>query len=218
MSSKSGSYSKTSGAFNKLYVSRKILIEHLEKQGFETDDVKNFSHNDIHIMAKNDQLDMYLTNPDNNQKIYVKYYILKELRPQNIHDIADEIYVLEELLKKNQDQLLVVTKSHINDTMKYELEKIWSNSSLYINIISLQELQFNLLNHVMVPKHIKLNDTQKKEFLNKYNIFKEERIPEISRFDPVAKAIGLQPGSVCKIIRPSRTSIEGVYYRLCINK
>jgi DNA-directed RNA polymerase I, II, and III subunit RPABC1 len=70
----------------------------------------------------------------------------------------------------------------------------------------------------MVPKHIKLNNTQKQEFLDKYNIYKEDRIPEISRFDPVAKAIGLQPGEVCKIIRPSRTSIEGVYYRICLNK
>lgn len=217
MASKTTKYGKTSGAFNKLYISRKHLLELLENQNFNIDNVKNFSHNDIHIMAKNSQLDMFLTNDSNNQKIYVKYYIIKELRPQNVNDIIDELFVLEELLHKG-DQLLIITKSHMNDTMKRELEKIWANNGLYVNLLSIQELQFNILKHEMVPKHIKLNETQKQEFLDKYNIYKEDRIPEISRFDPVAKAIGLQPGEVCKIIRPSRTSIEGVYYRVCLNK
>jgi len=218
MATKGNSYNKNSGAFNKLYISRKNIIDFLEIQGYDITNVKNFSNNDIHIMAKNSQLDMYLTNPENNKKIYVKYYIIKELRPQNIHDIIDELFVLEEMLQKDGDQLLIITKTPANDTMKSELEKIWSNNSIYINILSLPELQYNILNHVMVPRHIKLNDTEKQEFLEKYNIFKEERIPEISRFDPVAKVIGLQPGNVCKIIRPSRTSIEGVYYRICINR
>jgi DNA-directed RNA polymerase subunit H (RpoH/RPB5) len=211
------SYNKSSGSLNKLYISRNVIIELLETQGYDTENVKNFSHNDIHIMAKNAQLDMYLKNTSTNQKVYVKYYILKEIRPQNVHDIIDEIFVLEQHLHKN-DQLIIITKSQINETMKTELEKIWSNDELYVNILNFNELQFNILNHVMVPKHIKLNETEKNEFLEKYNIFNEDRMPEISRFDPVAKAIGLKPGEICKIIRPSRTSIEGVYYRLCLNK
>jgi len=217
MSSKQNVYNKSSGAFNKLYISRKIMVDFLGNQGYDISNVSNFSHGDVHIMAKNSQLDMYLTNPDNNQKVYVKYYIIKELRPQNIHDLIDELFVLEEFIKKG-DQLLIITKSPANKTMKSELEKVWSNSGIYINVISLLELQYNILNHVMVPTHIKLNDSEKQAFLTKYNIFKEDRIPEISRFDPVAKVLGVQPGQVCKIIRPSRTAIEGVYYRICINK
>lgn len=216
MASKTTTYGKTGGAFNKLYVSRKILIELLENQGFNVENVNNFSNNDIHIMAKNNQLDMFLTNDTNNQKIYVKYYITKELRPQNVNDIVDELFVIEELLHTG-DQLLIITKSFMNDTLKNELEKVWSNQNIYVNLMSIAELQFNILKHEMVPKHVKLNETEKEEFFNKYNIYKIERIPEISRFDPVAKVIGLQPNDVCKIIRPSRTSIHGIYYRTCIN-
>lgn len=39
--------------------------------------------------------------------------------------------------------------------------------------------------------------------------------PEISRFDPVAKTIGLRPGKLCKITRSSPTAVESNYYRLC---
>jgi len=32
----------------------------------------------------------------------------------------------------------------------------------------------------------------------------------------VARVIGLRPGNVCKIIRPSKTAITTEYYRVCI--
>jgi DNA-directed RNA polymerase subunit H (RpoH/RPB5) len=52
--------------------------------------------------------------------------------------------------------------------------------------------------------------------MKKYNITDIVQIPDISRFDPVARAIGLRPGQVCHIVRPSKTAIEANYYRICI--
>ena len=69
----------------------------------------------------------------------------------------------------------------------------------------------------MVPKHIKLKSEEIEEFKKTYNIIKDSSIPEISRFDPIAVAIGLRPGEMCKIIRPSITAFDGIYYRICIN-
>ena len=40
-------------------------------------------------------------------------------------------------------------------------------------------------------------------------------MPQISRYDPVAQAIGLRPGQICKITRPSKTAITSNYYRIC---
>ena len=44
----------------------------------------------------------------------------------------------------------------------------------------------------------------------------EKQWPEISRFDPVAQAIGLRPYQLCKIYRKSPTASVSIYYRLCI--
>jgi DNA-directed RNA polymerase subunit H (RpoH/RPB5) len=52
--------------------------------------------------------------------------------------------------------------------------------------------------------------------MQKYNIADRSLFPDISRFDPVARVIGLRPGQVCNIIRPSKTAIEANYYRVCI--
>ena len=51
--------------------------------------------------------------------------------------------------------------------------------------------------------------------MKRYNITDKVQFPNISRFDPVARAIGLRPGQVCGITRPSKTSIESNYYRIC---
>ena len=44
----------------------------------------------------------------------------------------------------------------------------------------------------------------------------DSQFPDISRFDPVAQAIGIRPGQVCEIIRPSKTAISAPYYRICM--
>ena len=51
---------------------------------------------------------------------------------------------------------------------------------------------------------------------NKYNIMDDTQFPDISRFDPVAQVIGIRPGQVCEIIRPSKSAIKGYYYRICV--
>ena len=68
----------------------------------------------------------------------------------------------------------------------------------------------------MVPKHSVYPDEKKAELYKKYNITKDSEIPQISRFDPVAQAIGLRPGQICEIIRSSPTSITSVFYRFCV--
>ena len=98
-----------------------------------------------------------------------------------------------------------------------EVKQLWAENSIYINIIDIMSLQYNVLNHEMVPKHTKMTDDEIAEFKKRYNITDNSMIPEISRFDPVAMAVGLRPGEICRIDRPSITSITGVYYRHCIN-
>ena len=59
-------------------------------------------------------------------------------------------------------------------------------------------------------------NSEVKNIMNKYNITNTVQFPDISRFDPVARAICLRPGQVCHIVRPSKTSIETNYYRICV--
>ena len=119
---------------------------------------------------------------------------------------------MEEILDK-KDELLIITRTEPNDTLEKHLEKIWLVKNIYVNILCLNRLRFNILNHTYVPKH---EVVPKKEIMSRYNMKSDSQFPEISRFDPVAIVLGIRPGELCKITRSSITAIEADYYRLCI--
>ena len=204
-----------SGNTSVVHKSRETILNYLENQGFNVSDYKDTSVNEVHIMIQNKQLDMLMSNSE-DQKVYVKYHLGKSLRPQYIHDMIDDLFNLEQVLTK-EDMLVVIIKDEPNDTMVNLLKHLYADRGIYIAVFNIARLQFNILEHSMVPKHEKLSEEEIVEFKKKYNVVSNDQIPQISRFDPVALAIGLRPNNICKIVRPSRISITSDYYRFCIN-
>lgn len=199
-----------------VYKSRNNLIQILEERGYKIDEYNEFSINDIGLMLVNKQLDLLLDNTLGN-KIFVKYYLGKSLRPNNIQEIVDDLFIYEKILSKNDD-LLIICKDEVNESIKSTIKKIWDDHNIYIGICSIKRLQFNILKHSLVPKHSIISKEQEEPFMKRYNITDVKKLPEISRFDPVATVIGLRPNQICHIIRPSKTAITSDYYRLCYNK
>ena len=204
-----------------IYKSRKNILELMEKQGYNINDYSNFSITEVNSMKQNNQLDILLekneVDPNTNRKnkIYISYYLSKMIRPSNIQEMIDDLFNLEEVLTK-EDTLFIIIKDDMNDTIISELKQIWEKDGIFIVIENIKRLQFNILNHSLVPEHTIINTTEVEEMMKRYNINNKTDLPDISRFDPVARVIGLRPGNICKIIRPSKTAITTVYYRICI--
>jgi len=197
-----------------IYNSRKNLLEILEERGFAVVNYSNFSITDVGILAENNQLDMLLENASSNKKIYVKYYVTKLIKPQNIYDIVEDLFHLESILEK-KDDLMIVIKDEPNDTLLENIKDIWVTENIYISLVNIKRLQFNILKHTLVPKHTILNENERELFIKKYNILDNSQIPDISYFSPVSIVIGLRPNDIVKIERASRTSINSDFYRIC---
>jgi DNA-directed RNA polymerase subunit H (RpoH/RPB5) len=211
----------SSGLVSNVYKSRKIILELMAKQNYATEDYVNFSINEVNSMLQNKQLDMLLEKKNEDpstkrkNKIYIRYYLAKTLRPQNIQEIIDDLFNLEEVLTKN-DTLMIITKDEMNETTINLLKHIWEQDGIMIVIQSIKRLQFNPLEHYLVPPHRVLTNDEVIQIKNKYNIMDDSQFPDISRFDPIAQVIGIRPGQVCEIIRPSKTAINSYYYRICV--
>jgi DNA-directed RNA polymerase subunit H len=207
----------SSGTISELYKSRLNLLELLTTQGYDTKDYEGFSVNEVHAMYMNKQLDLllnYKSGSVDERKVYVKYHLAKTLRRENINDLIDDLYNLEQILTK-KDTLIIIMKQDPNDTLISILKHIWEQEGIFIIIFGIHRLQFNLLKHEYVPHHEILSEDDVKEIKIEYNITDNAQIPEISRFDPVAQAIGMRPGQICKITRPSKTAISSEFYRIC---
>ena len=148
------------------------------------------------------------------KKVYIKYHLAKTLRHNNIYDYIDDLFNLEEILTK-KDDLVIIIRDEPNDSINKILNNIWKQDGIFITVFNIKRLQFNILKHTLVPPHTVLSKEDEEKVKARYNITADSQVPDISRFSPVAQAIGLRPGEMCKIIRPSRTAITTDFYRIC---
>ena len=203
-----------SGFIIQIAKSRNNILSILKSRGFNVEDYENQSISQVHIMIQHEQLDMIVNHSSLDKKVYVKYHLSKTLRHTTIMEYIDDLFTIESVLT-NKDDLIIISKDTANATIEKHLSRVWNQYSYLVNIMSIKSLQFNILDHQLVPSHRILNDDESQQIRLKYNIMNDTQIPDISRFSPVAIAIGIRPGELCEIIRPSKTSISSLFYRIC---
>jgi DNA-directed RNA polymerase subunit H len=209
----------TSRIISDLFNARKNILKHLATQKYQVQDYENFSINEVNAMYINNQLDLVVEKTDlstqHKRKIYVRFYLSKTIKQDMIQEIVDDLFHTDDNILTPNDTLVMVCNEDMNDTTKMFLNHIWETDGIFIVIHSLKRLQFNILEHEMVPTHEVLEKEEMQNIKKTFNVMDDAHFPTISRFDPVAQAIFIRPGQLCRITRPSKTSIESHYYRVC---
>jgi DNA-directed RNA polymerase subunit H (RpoH/RPB5) len=238
--------SNASKTIARLYNARKILLELMAAQGYDVEGYTNFGVNEVNAMYAHKQLDMLVETKSSSssssekgkaamnekkpkKKAYIKFHLEKLLSTGHINDLVEDLYVLgsggeigglgistnaNDTVLTEKDMLIIVTKQEVK-TMNQYLNQLFLQGR-YIVLLSLDRLQFNILNHQYVPPHTILSKEETEDMMKKYNVADKSQLPDISRYDPVALAIGMRPGDVCKIDRPSKSAIHSTYYRVCV--
>lgn len=202
---------------NLIYKSRKTILELLDSRGFDVDTYFDFSVNEIDAMMNNSQLDMLVTHPTSKKKTYIKYSLsTKQVRWQNnLEEVIEDLYYIENVLSPNDD-LVIIINEEPNDNLLNKLKYLYDHDGLFVVMHNINRLQFNILNHILVPKCKVLSKEEEEEFKKTYNISVNKQLPQISRFDPQALALCVRPGDICEFNRKSINSIEANYYRICV--
>ena len=209
-----------SSHINEIFKSRKHIVNFLKRQGFNVADYDSFSIHEVNAMYQAKQMDMLFKKEDGSKKTYVKYHsgkgiqIEKSIRPVSIYEYIEDLFTLEDILTKGDD-LIIIINDEPNETIEKTLRHIWEQDKIFVNVISMKRLQYNILEHALVPPHTVLSKEDALAVRVKYNIMADKQMPDISRFSPVAQLIGIRPGDICKIVRPSKTAIETEFYRIC---
>lgn len=75
--------------------------------------------------------------------------------------------------------------------------------------------EFDVKEHVLVPKHEVISQGEAREVLEKYKIAPHQ-LPLIKASDPAAKSVGAKPGDIVKITRRSPTAGKAIAYRCVV--
>ena len=207
-----------------IYNSRTTILELLHsKYNYNIDEYKGFSINEIDAMINSNQLDMLLTQVGEGDtitnapsKTYIKYHIKQNLNELALRPILEDLFIDTDTLTK-KDTLIVIFDGEPNDSLKAHLIYKYNHDGIFVVVHNIKRLQFNILEHSLMPLNIRiLDDIETEKLKEKYHLKNVKELPEISRFDPMALAICLRPSQICTFDRKSPNSVTSEYFRICI--
>jgi DNA-directed RNA polymerase I, II, and III subunit RPABC1 len=205
---------------SRVFTSRVNLLDQLGHVGYDAKEYVGASIEEINAMDINSQLDMIMSHT-NGSTIYVHYHIGDDrFSERTLSSICSNLYEPSPedhrpTLSTN-DVLMLILMDDVSESLTNHLMRIYDRYRYFVVPRTVDQLQFNILKHSLVPKHRPMNSEEVELLLRRYHVARHQ-LPTISRFDPVARAICLRPDHVCEILRSSNNAVQSLYYRLCTN-
>ena len=120
----------------------------------------------------------------------------------NVDHIKQKVSILNTL---NIKHCIVIYTISVTAIAKKLVE---SSIDVEFELFTQDELQYNITEHRLVPKHIKLSEEEAKIFKKEFGI----KFSTILKTDPVCRFYNFQRGDVIKIIRKDYTSSNNIPY------
>ena len=205
-----------------LYRSRVTLLKMLKEEGYATDKYERFGPWEIEAMVNGGQhsLAMELKRPGEEGEITncIVLYSLGKLK-QKIKTFVDQLLAedREPRVDPKNTEVIVIVLEDVADVFHAEALRMWLAEKLKIRFFKAHNLIFDPREHIHVPKHEKLPAEQHADFMKGNYIRSKSNLPIIKfHEDMIARVMGLVPGDIVKIIRPSPASGTYEIYRVCM--
>lgn len=210
-----------------LYRSRQTLLQILKGKGYITAPYEKFGPFEIEMMSSNNKqqsLNMELKRELPADSVSPATCLVEYAIPRVKNRLAGFLTKLltdadtgEELINSKTTEIIVITLEAIGDTFNTAAINQWAKRNLRIAFFDAHTLVSNPMEHVLVPKHEIVPEDEHAELLKKYYMKSKTNLPVI-RFheDIIGRILGLIPGSIVKITRPSPQAGEYTLYRICV--
>lgn len=207
---------------DRIYRSRLTLLDILDSRGYDTTPYRKFSPQEIERMVvKANSLMMDLEPRDaaaSLKKIRVIYFLerLKQRLPKLIERLLGEDETIQ--VDPETTEVIVMTNDEIGDVFNNTAITSYNNRGLKISFFEILHLSaLNPLRNVRVPKHELVPKDEHDALLKSLFLSSKSLLPIIRYHeDPIARCMGLVPGDIVKITRPSPSAGEYIIYRVCM--
>ncbi len=200
---------------------RPTILEILTNRGYDTSAFQDHSPEDLVRTAATNpsQLNFVVEKggEEDQHRCHVLYWIESATRLR-LEGLVSKLWddEAEEVLDPKRDEVLVILSEPFNDVFHIQAVKMWSQKQARIAFFHIKQLVVNPAKHVMVPPHKKLSAEESQNTMAKYHIRHKNELPRIIyHVDMQARVLGLVPGDIVEIQRPSPTSGTYTLYRVC---
>jgi DNA-directed RNA polymerase subunit H (RpoH/RPB5) len=202
-----------------LFRSRQTLLKLLADRGYNTKAYEKFGPVEIAAMAAApggaNAFRMDLERPDQTiRKCRVVYSInrIKNRLPSFLEETTGEA----DPLNPEDTELIVILLEPVVESFHLAALNALAKDKLRVSFFQAHTIVNNPMEHTLQPKFELLPKSEQAEFLKKNMIKSIANLPLIKfHEDMVARIMGLLPGDIVKIIRPSPSAGEYITYRVC---
>jgi len=208
--------------------SRDTILDLLHKRGYNTEPYKKLVGPDlVKLMGNPGALRIEVSHSQNPDKKAIVEYTFTNIKLQlssgkYIKDMLDQESSIETLKGVNPETtevLVIYMPKNISEDMdsydKAALEA-WNAHKFRIQFFPMTRLVNNPLNHMLQPKFEIVPQEEHAELLKSKYCRSKAQFPIIRyHHDMAARCLGLAPGDIVKIIRPSQSAGEAELYRTC---
>lgn len=225
--------------------SRPVILEILESRGYDVSSYKDVAPTDMYTLASKKTSVLAITAkkmPESSapkDRVVVIYWTDKAYRlsaasqlekivfsklnqmPDGDEEAAattkvDESGDIENNIDPNKDEIIFILSEPFHEMYNQLAVSAWGKK-VRISFFCLKNLISNPSKHVMVPSHRKLTTEETQEVLKNLHMRSVNEFPHIKfHFDMQARVLGLVPGDVVEIQRPSETAGIYTFYRVCM--
>jgi len=223
-------------AIDHILRSRKTLLNILASRGYNTTPYEKFGYDEIEAMlvggegALRMDLERPLESTDTGITKCSVRYVLTKLKQKIPGYIAGELATIAPELREGREEMfqthldpmtteavvMLVDDSHpMADIFTSASLNQWNKNKFRLSFFLVDHLVNNPAEHVLVPKHERVPIGEHPELLKQMYAKKAQFPLIVFHQDIQARILGLVPGDIVKITRPSPSAGYYVEYRVC---
>ena len=199
--------------------SRKTILDVLGERGYDTTLYRNIAPDQILALAEGASsraLDIVVNKqPESNapcERAVVVYSLIDRIRNKLNGTFIQDL--IAELPTKNDDIIVIINEPY-NDAFDKLSLQLWQTRKIRLCFFHIKQMVVHLGKHSLVPPHRKLTPDEAQFEMDRLHITIKSQFPLIKHSDIQSRLLGLIPGDLVEILRPSPTAGVNRVLRIC---
>ena len=208
---------------DKILRSRATVLEVLRDRGFDTAPFEHELPKDLIAKAGTPLLNeielelLRIQVSNGKEKAHVLYWMGGVRHKLNDKEKFEKL--LPEGIEEN-DQIIILlnelTSEPLHEAYHSMAIRRWVHKKERVSFFNIPQLISNPIHHTMVPPHRKVPPEEAEELLKTLLVKSKMELPFIKyHVDIIGRVLGLVPGDIVEITRPSTTVGDYKVYRIC---
>jgi len=198
--------------------SRQTILDILEDRGYDTTIYRNIAPDQILALAEGTPRALDIVVPKRADATApcdraVVIYMLQSTIRLKLGTFTRDIYDSEPPTKT--DDVIVILNEPYNEAFDKAALQMWQQQKARMTFFHIKQVVVHLGRHVLVPPHRKLSADEAKTEMARLHVTQKSQFPLIKHHDIQSRIMGLVPGDLIEIMRPSPTAGVARILRIC---